>query len=344
MLAKTNEWVALNKLKAEEEACIKWYNLHCKLQEANAQSEEQKKTIAVEVKELWIKFDDLTTKRKHAEKELEGAKEQSKELREAEANIKNSKKHNEDAAKNFVAAKKSDRRKVVFHEVRKVSRRPEDSAEVAAADDLKSRLGLGDDYEIRYMDAKSIIGGMGFSASEKERFLNLLKAKNESEAIKCIENYLNNDCVFFDKDLKNDEGLKEEVSRNALKGCKESKACMDAFITLIARVEMPQPFFSTKIQRLTCEKSPTTQKEKLSFIRAENATSDCDNKIELNNRQLHLYSLDENPLKTLNLPNGLSLYPADIRYTLSHECGHSISGNFARWNSKDNTMDVYLSS
>ncbi|GHT96535.1 hypothetical protein FACS1894122_14920 [Alphaproteobacteria bacterium] len=224
--------------------------------------------------------------------------------------------------------------KVAFREVYKMSR----TSEEAAAVNLKDKLGLGDDYEIRFMDANSLIEGMEFE--EKEEFLRLLNVKEnevEENVIPHIERYLNDVCTFSDK------GLEKEVRSDVLKGCRQSKIYRDNFITLIARVKMPQPFFSKKIFDLLPSSAkgarPSSSKHdgKLHFVRGKGAESDY-NIITLGNeKKVYGRSLDSTDRIS---GRGFFYYSGVKSDVLPHEEGHSISADLAQYASTPATMDA----
>ncbi|GHU13570.1 hypothetical protein FACS189449_09080 [Alphaproteobacteria bacterium] len=235
------------------------------------------------------------------------------------------------------------KQKAVFHEACKVSREP-DVSEKTVVDNLKKLLGFEDTDEVRYMDPAFLIEGMELPKDEKDKLLGFLSAaKGNKEVIEYIEKYLD-ECDYIVSCIDDPnkecsltrEGLKEEVMRNILEGCRKSTIYQNAFITLIARTKMPQTFLSTRINTMN---TMLPKWGRLSFRTSDSPKSALD-KIEYNNKGLYFQSLHDGLSKIKNLSNGLFSYPSDMSEVLSHECGHSISADIAEFASEEATMAI----
>ncbi|GHT91284.1 hypothetical protein FACS1894122_03410 [Alphaproteobacteria bacterium] len=219
----------------------------------------------------------------------------------------------------------------IFREVLKVSREPNESEKVAT-DNLKKLLedsGVQID-EIRYMDASSLIGGMGFEENKEKKFLGFLNAE-KGEDTAYIGKYLYDECSFYD------DAIKKRVLGDILEGCK-SKTYREVLITLIARTKMSQPFFSSKVKYR--RNFSSIQHNHLKFVDLGETSSAYD-EISLHDEVPHFYlSLHSNSSITGSLPNGLFSYNPDMIHEISHEAGHSISSSFSYFASESDTMEV----
>ncbi|GHU11676.1 hypothetical protein FACS189449_03630 [Alphaproteobacteria bacterium] len=324
MWAKNNE--ALDRCDAAQELCNDAIWQGYRISEGENQDPKLKKL-----------YDEAKTKYDNAHKEHEEASAECDKMKTEDERSRLERAEAEEAHKKAVEAHKKLKlegpSKVAFWEVYKMSRAFEGDAAV----NLKNKLGLGDDYEIRIMDARHLIEGMKLEEKEEEilALLDVKEDKVEEKVIPHIERYLNEVCTFSDK------GLEKEVRNDVLKGCRQSKIYRDTFITLIARVKMPKPFFSGRIYDLSEEGKLYSVRHagKLNLVRGDSSASRNDEIIFCNEKG-YIRSLQAKTSTGKDSGRGFLVYPVDKRNILPHEGGHSISGDFAQHASEPATMDV----
>ncbi|GHT92477.1 hypothetical protein FACS1894122_06370 [Alphaproteobacteria bacterium] len=312
--------------KAYEEECIKH-------EQARTESNE----ALAEHRKAWTEFNEVLAEYKKAkaafDKLLAEYRKMETASKEALATYEETKKECDKVYRkiNPIGCKRS------YYEVLNVSRAP-NSSEAASADKLKKLLNDSGIHinEIRYMDARSMIGGMGLPDETTQEFLNLLDAE-KSEVITYIKKHISEDSTF------SDDVLKARILMDISEGC-ESKIYRDSLIVLIARTKMPKRFFSKRARDLSFGKielpssdSHEAIPEHLSFTSGDKSNSEY-NEITLSSTEHIRLSLHFSS-STQKDSNGLFRYNSPQNYSLFHEAGHSLNSYFAHFSSSV-TMDI----